>query len=388
MGTLYVRRGRMRALGAGLCLGAGLLLPGCDDPVRNGRTGEEDGPGGLQVLFKAAVEGAENAFVPATDGQRLYADVNRRIEAFDLSTGAKLWSYLRPVGGPSSLVARHGRLFFAGDTAVALDAATGRELWRYPLDVTAGLCESDGDADAYYVGTQDHRVYALRATDGVLLWSRDLGPDWRYGGVVRGMTVSGDTVYAAVEHNTGVNGSIGTGDVFALDRRTGAVLWVNRNGDGTALDIYQSAGRVAGRLLLLTADWENEYIALDRFINSIVWRANGNDPYFGMNEAPEIAGDRAYVASHDLHAMALELASGRVLWRTQVRSGANHVAPCGRRLLVQDLGLSVLDLADGRFLGHGYHSGTNEALHTDFVVMGDRAYVFGRAHLYAFRCPS
>lgn len=369
------------------CLAALLALPGCEQPLGGGRT-RTSGPGGLEVLFKVPVDRADNAFVPASDGQRLYADVNRRIEAFDLATGAKLWSYPRPLGGPSALVARDGRLFFAGDTAVALDAATGHELWRYALPSPAGLGESDGDHDAYYVGLRDHRVLALRATDGAVLWSRDLGPDWPHGGVVRGMTVSGDTVYAAVEHNTGINGHIGTGDVFALDRRTGAVHWVYRNGDGSRLDIYQSAGRVAGHLLLLSANWENEYIAIDRLTGHEVWRAHGGDPYFGMDEAPEVRGDRAYFASQDQHAYALELATGRVLWRTRVRSGASKVAPCGRRLLVQDLGVSVVNLEDGRYLGSGYHSGSNEILHTDFVVVGDRAYVFGLNHLYSFRCPT
>lgn len=376
---------RRRAGAATVCFAALLALTACEAPVGGGA----DSSGlGVELLFKVPVDRADNAFVPASDGQRLYADVNRRIEAFDLGTGARLWSYQRPLGGPSSLVARDGRLFWAGDTAVALDAATGRELWRHALPSPAGLGESDGDPEAYYVGLKDHRVLALRASDGALLWNRDLGPGWPYGGVVRGMTVSGDTVYAAVEHDTGINGHIGTGDVFALDRRTGAVHWVYRNGDGTRLDIYQSAGRIAGRLLLLSANWENEYIAIDRLTGVEVWRAHGEDPYFGMDEAPEVLGNRAYFASQDQHAVALELGTGRVVWRTRVRSGASKVAPCGKRLLVEDLGMSVVNLADGRFLGSAYHSAQNEILHTDFVVVRDRAYVFGLKDLYAFRCPT
>jgi outer membrane protein assembly factor BamB len=369
-----------------LCLSVCTLLAGCEEPIAGNRPG--GGPGSVALLFKVPVNRADNAFVPATDGQRLYADVDRRIEAFDLQTGATLWSYQRPIGGPSSLVPRSGRLFFAGDTAVALDAATGRELWRYALDSPAGLGESDGDSDAFYTGTKDHRVYAFRAHDGALLWSRDLGPDWPFGGVVRGMTVSGDTVYAVVEHDTGINGYIGTGDVFALDRHTGVTLWVHRNGDGTRLDIYQSAGRVAGQLLLLSANWENDYIAPDRFTGAEVWRAHGEDPYFGMDEAPEVRGDRAYFASQDQHAQAVDLATGRMLWRTRVGSGAHKVAPCGNRLLVQDLALSVLDLESGRMLGRAYDGSVNEYLHTDFVVVGSRAYVFGINHLYAFQCPT
>lgn len=382
----YFRRGRARAPGTALLLAA-LVLGACREPLGDGNGGGS-APGGLDLVFKAAVAGAENAFVPASDGQRLYADVNRRIEAFDLNTGARLWSYPRPPGGPSSLVARGGRLFFAGDSAVALDAATGQELWRRGLDASGSLGESDGDAEAFYVGTHEHRVHAFRAADGAPLWSRDLGPDWPYGGVVRGVTVSGDTVYAAVEHNTGVNGHIGTGDVFALDRRTGATLWVHRNGDGSRLDIYQSAGRVAGRLLLLSANWENEYVALDRFTGQEAWRAHGDDPFFGMDEAPEVQGNRAYFAAQDQYARAVDLATGREAWRTRVPSGAHKVAPCGRRLLVQDLALTVLDLASGELLGRAYDASVNEYLHTDFVVVGDRAYVFGQRDLYAFRCPS
>jgi outer membrane protein assembly factor BamB len=381
--NLLQRRPGARATAALLAVA---LLAACQEPVGGG--GSDSGPGGLKLIFQTAVERADNAFVPTSDGQRLYADVDRRIEAFDLNTGTRLWSYARPPGGPSSLVARNGRLFFAGDSAVALDAATGRELWRQPLDSSAGLGESDGDADAFYVGTHEHRVYAFRATDGALLWTRDLGPDWEFGGVVRGMTVSGDTVYAAVEHNTGINGYIGTGDVFALDRRTGAVLWVHRNGDGSRLDIYQSAGRIAGRFLLLSANWENEYVALDRFTGQEAWRAYGDEPFFGMDEAPEVRGGRAYFASHDLYARAVDLASGQEVWRGRVGSGANKVAPCGSRLLVQDLGLSVVHISTGEMLGRGYDGSANEYLHTDFVVVGDRAYVFGQRDLYAFRCPS
>jgi outer membrane protein assembly factor BamB len=363
-----------------------ILLNACDQPVGNGGSGR--GPGGVELVFRVAVSRADNAFVPASDGQRLYADVNRRIEAFDLNTGARLWSSPRPAGGPSSLVVRDGRVFFAGDSAVMLDAATGRELWRAGLDSYASLGESAGDGEAVYVGTHEHRVYAFRAMDGELLWSRDVGPDWPLGGVVRGMTVSGDTVYAAVEHNTGVNGYIGTGDVFALDRRTGAVHWVHRNGDGSRLDIYQSAGRVSGRLLLLSANWENDYIALDRFTGLEVWRAHGDDPYFGMDEAPEVQGSRAYFAAQDQYARAIDLATGREIWKTRVASGASNVAPCGKRLLVQDQGLTVLDLTSGEMLGRAYDGSVNEYLHADFVVVGNRAYVFGQRDLYGFRCPS
>lgn len=366
-----------------------MLLPGlaaaCAEPVTGG--GADRGPGGLELLFQAQVEGAGNAFVPTTDGQRLYADVDRRIEAFDLGTGARLWSYRRPPGGPSALVVRSGRVIFAGDSVVGLDAATGRELWRRGLDSYAGFAESDGDADAFYTGTEQRRIYAFRASDGELLWERQLGADWPHGGVVRGLTVSGDTVFAVLEHHTGINGHIGTGDVYAMDRRTGNVHWVYRNGDGRRLSIFQSAGRVAGGLLLLSANWENHFLAVDRGSGAEAWRVAGGVAYAGPQEAPEHRAGRVYVASHDQQARALDLATGRELWSTRVNGGANWLGVCGTRLLVSASGLNVLELSSGRILGHGYGGEVNEVLGTDFVVVGNHAYVFGLRHLYAFRCP-
>lgn len=348
-----------------------VLSAACADPVAGGRT--DRGPGGLQVIFQTPMEGAHNAFVPTTDGERLYADVDRRIEAFDPETGARLWSYRRPPGGPSALVVRGGRLMFAGDSVVALDAATGHEIWRRGIDSYGGFAESDGDAEAFYTGTEQRHIYAFRASDGELLWEHQLGTDWPHGGVVRGLTVSGDTVFAVLEHNTGINGHIGTGDVYAMDRRTGSVHWVYRNGDGTRLSIFQSAGRVAGGLLLLSANWENHFLAVHRGTGAEAWRVAGGAGYAGPQEAPEHRGGRVYAASHDQRALALDLATGRELWSTPLNGGANWLAICGSRLLVSASGLNVLELSSGRMLGRGYGGEVNEVLGTDFVVVGNRA---------------
>jgi outer membrane protein assembly factor BamB len=379
------RWGRARALTAAGVLVLLAAAGGCKDPVENPPPGGQEG---LELLFRVPMPGAVETYAPATDGTRLYADVDKHIEAFDLETGARRWSYARPRGGPSALVAAGGRVMFAADTAVALDAATGHELWRRPLPAFAGFCETDGTADAFYLGTQERRVYALSAADGSVLWERDLGPDWPYKGVVRGMTVSGDTVYAVVEHDTGVNGHVGTGDTFALDRRTGAVLWHHRFGDGSGLSIYQSAGRVAGAMLLNTANWENTFVALDRFTGQEVWRLVGGTEFLGPREAPEVRGGVAYAAAHDQRARAISLADGRVLWDVPMRGGAIYMALCGKVMLANYLRVGAFDQATGAFLGEAKREPDAEAVHTDFVVVGNRAYVFSTHALLAFRCPT
>jgi outer membrane protein assembly factor BamB len=340
----------------------------------------------VKVLFRVAQAGAGNTYAPASDGTRLYADVDRQIQAFDLSSGALLWSYRRPRGGPSALVPRAGRLFFAGDTAVALDAATGRELWRYVADSSGQFCESDGDAEAFYFGTVNHRVYALRAADGALLWSRDLGPDWPYEGVVRGMTVSGDTVYAAVEHETGVNGHIGTAEIWALDRRTGAVHWTFREGDGSDLRLFQSAVRVAGRVLLAVEFQRNVFIGVDRFTGREAWRIPGTAGIFAAQEPPEVVNGVAYGVSEDGRAISFDPATGAIRWRTNGFTGAAYVAVCGSRVLVNNLALRVLDSSNGNLLASAYTDG--ELPTTDFVIVGNRAYTFTTQALVALECPA
>jgi outer membrane protein assembly factor BamB len=387
---MAMRRSGRRAVRAGRRAGTAclplLLMAACNEQLTRGGPGSEPPP--LEVLFRVVVEHAENTFVPVSDGHRLYADVDRRIQAFDLATGAVLWTYVRPPGGPSALVAQGGRVMFAGESAVAVDAATGRELWRRELDSHAGFAESDGDAEAFFTGTEQRYVYAFRAADGALLWRRQLGADWPHGGVVRGVTVSGDTLYVVVEHHTGINGHIGTGDVFAMDRHSGAVHWVYRNGDGTRLGIFQSAGRIAGPLLLLSANWENQFIAVNRMSGTEAWRFAAGVATAGPQEAPEHRGSTAYVTSHDQHAVALDLTTGRELWRTRLDGGGDWLAVCGDRLLVRASSLNVIELASGRLLQRAYGGEVNEILGTDFVVAGDRAYVFGLNHLYGFRCPA
>lgn len=360
---------------------------GCDDPLDQGEPLPRPvGHGGIEVLFRVPIENADNTWSPASDGVRLYADVDRRIQAFDLSSGALMWSYTRPRGGPSALVLRGGRLFSAGDTAVALDAATGRELWRFVGESTGQFCESDGDGDAFYFGTRNRHVYALRASDGALLWSRDLGPDWPYRGTVRGMTVSGDTVYAAVEHETGINAHIGSADIFALDRRTGAVLWVFREGDGSDLRLFQSAVRVTGRTLIAVEGYRNAYVGIDRFTGREVWRVPGVPFIAGAQEPPEVVGGVAYGTSGDGRTTSLDPATGAVKWQTPGLLGASWLGVCGSRILVNYLAMGVLDRETGRLLATTYTG--QEFPVTDFVVVGNRAYVFTTKALVAFECPT
>ena len=121
---------------------------------------------------------------PVTDGKRVFARFgNVGVFCYDFD-GHKLWSTNWPPlktrngwGSAASPVLHKDRLFIVNDNdekafAVALDAKTGRELWRVDRDeksnwATPYIWQNEQRAELITPGTRKVRAYDL---DGKLLW--------------------------------------------------------------------------------------------------------------------------------------------------------------------------------------------------------------------------
>ena len=121
---------------------------------------------------------------PATDGERVYASFgNVGVFCYDME-GRKLWSANWPPvktrngwGAAASPVLHQGRLFLVNDNdensfAVALDAKTGRQLWRAERDeksnwATPYVWQNARRTELITPGTKKVRSYDL---EGKLLW--------------------------------------------------------------------------------------------------------------------------------------------------------------------------------------------------------------------------
>ena len=121
---------------------------------------------------------------PVTDGQRIYVQFgNVGLFCYD-QDGNLLWSQKAEVmrmrygwGTASSPVYHQGRLYLVNDNdqqsyVTALDATTGKPLWRVPRDEgsnwsTPLVWEHDGRTEIVTTGSQKVRSYAL---DGKPLW--------------------------------------------------------------------------------------------------------------------------------------------------------------------------------------------------------------------------
>lgn len=381
MFAIFIQRGRNRASSIAVALLAVVCSTSCDTIL-----GSRDS---VTPVWRSPL-GADDRnteTTPATDGERLYV-IGGQVFALDVQTGARLWTY-RPAGEtfrPRNVVVRNGRVFFAGKIAFAVNAASGTEIWRYPLPFPDGLVTSHGhnavDESTFYVGTSNHQVFALDQATGALRWRVDIGPDWQYRGIVSGITVSGDTVYVSARQYNAENGYIATGWIFGLDRATGRTIWSYRNGNGSDWRTVSAPVNVAGRLLLASDLLSGSVFAVDRFTGQEVWRRTGPADKFGPIASPIPVDGTAYYASEDTYVYAVDVATGAERWRRGSDASHFSFAVCGDRVFANHQSLAILDRGSGKVL---YRSKDSDTF-SEFAVMDGRAFALSNNAIYAYDC--
>jgi outer membrane protein assembly factor BamB len=132
--------------------------------------------------------------------------------------------------GRPEIDARNGRVFVGTSDhgLYALRASNGSTIWRFE---TLGSVQSepyyDADLDIVYFGSNDGALYAVHALDGQLLWRFESGAE-----VARRPVVAGEALYFA---NAADN-------LFAVDRRTGKSLWHVHRTPALGMEISGYAG--------------------------------------------------------------------------------------------------------------------------------------------------
>ena len=344
--------------------------------------------GSLGIVWSAPLPGRDVGLsIPATDGERIYAvfgDVGA--VAIRPADGAVLWRGRQELCVPRNVVVRDGLAFTAEAVVVARDAGSGELRWQFTPDAHASLSRVAVDESAVYFGTGDssHTLYALSGTDGKLRWRTKIGPDWEHKSWVEGVSVAGDTLYVGVTQFRAHNGYLSSAWTFAVDRRSGEVLWSYGSGTGADARTTLAGPTIAGDRLLISDYGANAAYALDRFTGRELWRTEFDNGFVGPAEPPIVDGGLVYVGSGDEHLYALDLASGRVVWRTHVEASIQAVAVCGNRILVQMFGLTVIDRRTGRRLGSMFDEG--EFATSGFAVLDTRAFVSGNKAMYLLDC--
>ena len=240
--------------------------------------------------------------------------------AVDISNGKLRWK--KSLGKP--LPYEWGFDYYIGSPAIeknviyvgsadgnmyALSLKSGRERWRC---ATASLIRSTPAVDerSVYFGNCSGTVYSLNKTDGRVRWKFSIIGDTLENekfGFDRKAIIASPTVSANGLFIGGRDGYL-----YALDKTSGKELW---NFDYKVSWIISTVAIKESLLVTGTSD--------GRFIHAVhtgnekeVWRFNTNGPVWA---SPAIAGNNVVaIPGNDGYLYALELATGREVWRYKI----------------------------------------------------------------------
>jgi outer membrane protein assembly factor BamB len=255
----------------------------------------------LEVALDAQPEApaafdATSAYLPLKGG---------RLVAIDIVSGRVRWTGELGTKWAPSVDA--GLVVVAGDDLLtALDAATGRPMWRVPM--TGGFSAPPIALGGWIVAAPaSGDVVAIRATDGHVLWTYRLGAPVRVRPVIA---------------PTGVYVSLADGRVVALDLATGMPRW-ERHLDGNPADLLVLDDR-----LFVGAD-DKHFYSLKTSDGSQRWRRR-----IGGRPAGPAAVDarRVYYVALDNILWALDINNGGLKWHQPL-----PVRPSGGPLVVGDV---------------------------------------------------
>ena len=232
--------------------------------------------------------------------------------------------------GVPGIDARHGRVFVGTSDhgLYAVRASDGSTIWRFQ---TAGSVQSeplyDEERDLVYFGSDDDGMYCARGRDG--------GRVWRFG---TGAEVQRRPVLARRPSGKDILVFVNAADsVFAVDAETGVQKWKRVRTPAAGLEISGhagvsidgdrvyaafSTGRVAAYDLTTGADrWAEVDLSATGQVG-----AEEQQKYFDVDTTPVVYGDRVYVASIAAGVFALDATSGGPVWRRPEAEGVSWLA--------------------------------------------------------------
>jgi outer membrane protein assembly factor BamB len=246
------------------------------------------------------------------DGKVFTIDAAGSTRAYRASDGHRLWrTELRPddetgggtLGGGLAVVG--GRLFATTGLAdvVALDAATGKEIWRRRVSgpIRSAPTVADGRV---FVTTVESKTHALSADDGHQLWTHDgtSGTSSFLGGA--SPAVAEGLVVAAYS----------SGELFALRADNGRQVWSDylplpsRTSEADDLaDIRASPVIYQGVVFAISNS--GRMAAINLRTGARLWEQR-----IGGIQVPSISGDNVFIVTSDAELACLNRRDGRVRW--------------------------------------------------------------------------
>jgi outer membrane protein assembly factor BamB len=314
-------------------------------------------------------------FPPTLAGGKLYFVNNSGFAiALDADTGKQLWK--RRIGrlnASSPAYYRH-RLYIVNlvpGHVLKLDARTGRTIWKRSLPGRAESSPVVVDRTVYF-GCEEGSLYALSTRNGNVRWSTALG----------GPIKSAPAYYGGVLFV----GDYG-GYMNAVDAKSGSLKWQSDSlgqGFGTSGAFYSTPAVAFGRVYAGNND--TRVYSFDLHDGTIAWTfSTGGYVYSG----PAVAGTRhsgptVYIGSFDGNVYALNAKDGEPRW---VRSAGGSVI--GSLTAVGDI-VYAAEFNDTSTTGYSMKTGRTlfrypRGTYTPIISDGHRLYLVGYSSITALQ---
>jgi len=236
--------------------------------------------------------------------------------------------------GYSQIIVSRGRAYIVGqrgkdEMCLALDAATGKEMWSKRIGNASQpgpAATPAADEGRLYVQSMRGALLCLEAENGTVVWERNLLKEFKSRSTLWGMTVSplaeGNLVLT-------VSGGKGAG-VVALNKMTGEVVW-KQTDDKLAFSspvVMSVAGQK--QAIFLT---DVGIVAVQLGDGTVRWRfpwVGGGSELYGAS--PLVVGSELFLATGDDSALITPTRSGdpKVVWgpnetlRTYLSTAVHH----------------------------------------------------------------
>ncbi len=268
----------------------------------------------------------------------------------------------------------------AGDV-FAFDEKTGKTLWHTDLSdldkqrsfwsnrVSALLSGGPvAGLDKVFIGSENGKLFALSAQNGEILWQAN----------IKGEIINTPAIESGV-----VIVNSASGIMKAFDANTGDEIWqVEQDVPALTLRGISTPVAASGGVLIGTPKGSIDVYLIEKGQQG--WSTDIGEPsgstelerVVDVDTAPVVFGDKIYAVSSRGHLAAIELKSGRILWKRQY-SSYRQIAIYRNTIFLTDIRGHVyaLDRVNGierwSNLALANRGVTGPALVDDYIVVGD-----------------